>query len=60
MTKRLILILAATAIILMTVPPFLYYSNDHAECETLTETTVGPSGEKITYNKHVCKERFSF
>lgn len=39
---------------------FIYYSNDHVECDTLTEITLGESGEKMTTTRHVCKERFSF
>lgn len=39
---------------------FICYSNDHVECEELTENTIGVNGEKISTTRHICKEKFNF
>lgn len=63
MTKKSIFTFAIpfiVAILLLTFAIFIYYSNDHVECDTEVTYSVGPAGEKITTSHHVCKERFSF
>ncbi|WP_298902076.1 hypothetical protein [uncultured Psychroserpens sp.] len=39
---------------------FIYFSNDHTACETLTEITQGEQGETVKTETHVCKEKFNF
>ena len=46
-------------ICIVLVISFIYFSNDHVECETLTEITYGLNGEKITTETHNCKEKFN-
>ena len=38
---------------------FIHFSNDHIECENIIEHTAGENGEKITTERHLCKESFS-
>ncbi|WP_412985325.1 hypothetical protein [Pontimicrobium sp. IMCC45349] len=38
---------------------FITYSNNHNECETKTESTIGVNGETIITEIHVCKERYN-
>lgn len=54
-------LLAACILIALTVSGiiFIHFTNDHAECETVTDYTVTPKGEKITTTKHICRERFA-
>jgi len=34
--------------------------NDHKECSTVTQYSVGINGEKIKTEKHICKETWNF
>ncbi|MBL7833446.1 MAG: hypothetical protein JNK18_05805 [Cyclobacteriaceae bacterium] len=57
--KRLILILTVL-VALIAINLFLYYSNDHVECDVKVVRSVGKNGEEVTTTTHVCHERFSF
>lgn len=39
---------------------FIYYNNDHKECDIKVEQIIGKNGEQVTRTTHVCHERFSF
>lgn len=39
---------------------FIHFSNDHKECSKVTEHHIGQNGEKISTERHICKERFNF
>jgi len=57
-----ILIGTIFGIVLLTagILTFIHVSNDHVECETVVENTVGPNGEVVTTERHICNERFNF
>jgi uncharacterized protein YpmB len=38
---------------------FIYYNNDHKECETKTETSYDANGNKTEIKKHICKEKYN-
>jgi hypothetical protein len=38
---------------------FIFFSNDHAECETVVENSIGTNGEIVTTERHICNERFN-
>lgn len=38
---------------------FIIDSNNHKECETRIESSIGNNGEKVMTKTHVCKEKFS-
>lgn len=57
--KRLALIVAAV-IVFMAINLFIYYSNDHAECDIKIEHIIGKNGKETTRTTHICRERFSF
>ena len=38
---------------------FIYFSNDHSECETVTEMTQNEQGVTVKTETHVCKEKFN-
>jgi hypothetical protein len=54
--------LALSAIIVVTIGSliFIYLSNDHVECETVTKTRTVSDGKIVTTKRHYCKEKFSF
>lgn len=61
MTKaKKILVFGALTIITLGVVMFIVFSNDHVECEHTTKTYTDADGNKVTENKHICKEKFSF
>jgi hypothetical protein len=39
---------------------FIYYTNDHRECENIVELAIGDNGEQVSTEQHICKERFNF
>lgn len=57
--RRVVLILAIV-IVFMAINLFIYYSNDHAECDIKIEHLIGKNGKETTRTTHVCRERFSF
>lgn len=57
--KKMSIISISIILFSVLVVMFIIYSNNHNECETKTETTIGNNGEKITTEVHVCKERFN-
>ncbi len=38
---------------------FIYFNNNHSECDTKTETSFGENGEKVIREKHICKEKYN-
>lgn len=50
-----------TGIVLLTagILIFIHFSNDHAECETVVENSIGTHGEIVTTERHICNERFN-
>ena len=38
---------------------FIYFANDHSECDNKIETSFGENGEKIIKEKHICKEKYN-
>lgn len=38
---------------------FIHFSNDHAECETVVEKSIGTNGEIVMSERHICNERFN-
>lgn len=60
MDKKTFIVLIVGAVIFTAgIIIFIHFSNDHIECENHTEYSVGENGEKITTEKHICKERFN-
>ena len=57
--NTLIIFLFGIAVLTVGILGFIYFSNDHAECETYTEHSIWQNGERIATEKHVCKERFN-
>ena len=60
MTKKNIIVVLGVALITLGVVCFIHFNNDHIECINVTEHSLGENGEKITTEKHICKERFNF
>jgi len=61
MTKRTLLgSILGIVILTAGILTFIHFSNDHVECETIVENSVGINGEIITTEKHICNERFNF
>ena len=59
MRKKYFLMSFICIVLVSSVISFIYFSNDHVECETLTEINYGLNGEKITTETHNCKEKFN-
>lgn len=52
LTSILIIVTALTGTI------FITHTNDHKECQTRTELSLGNEGETIISETHVCRELF--
>ena len=60
MTKRVLFgTIISIAILTVGVLLFIHFTNDHAECETIVENTIGRNGESISTTKHICNETFN-
>ncbi len=57
--KRFASILAILVVV-FSINLFIYYNNDHAECDIKVERIIGKNGKETTRTTHVCHERFSF
>ncbi|WP_460219065.1 hypothetical protein [Psychroserpens sp. MEBiC05023] len=60
MKIKYFLVSIAVVFLLSGVLSFIYFSNDHVECDTLTEMTQGAQGNTVKTVTHVCKEKFNF
>jgi hypothetical protein len=38
---------------------FIRFTNDHMECDTIITEVISVHGEKISTEKHICKEKFN-
>ncbi|WP_298757293.1 hypothetical protein [uncultured Psychroserpens sp.] len=57
--KKYFLASLAVVVVCAGVISFIYFSNDHSECELATEITYNENGEKVTTETHICKEKFN-
>lgn len=57
--KRQIIFLLGAAVLTVGILIFIYFSNDHTECENILEHSIGANGEKISTERHLCRERFN-
>ena len=57
--KTLMIFLFGATVLTVGILIFARYSNDHMECENYTEHSIGQNGEKITTERHLCRERFN-
>lgn len=60
MSKRNLTLYLILLVVMLVALVFIYRSNDHQECDTLTKTIVDENGIKTVTTAHVCKERFNF
>lgn len=60
MSQKRVFSLFATLLVLTGTVVFIYYNNDHKECDIKVEQIIGKNKEQVTRTTHVCKERFSF
>lgn len=60
MPQKRVFSLFAILLVLTGTILFIYYNNDHKECDVEVEQIIGKNGEHVTRTTHVCKERFSF
>lgn len=58
-TKAQIIFLLGAVVLTVGIVIFIYFSNDHTECENIIEQSIGANGEKISTARHLCKERFN-
>ena len=58
--KKLTLILGSIIVATLSILIFIHYSNDHVECETVSNTLKNIAGETVTTERHICKEKYSF
>ena len=58
--KKLTIILASIIISTGSILFFIHYSNDHVECETISNTVKNTDGGIVKTENHICKETFSF
>ena len=59
-TKTTKIIIISSLIIGFGLAYFIYVSNDHIECQTVTEYKTEENGTKIKTERHICKEKYSF
>jgi hypothetical protein len=57
--KIMIALFLGTAVFTVGILAFIHFNNDHIECENAIEFSAGQNGEKISSQRHICKERFS-
>lgn len=57
--KILITSLLGIAAFTVGILVFIHFNNDHLECENAVEFSVGQNGEKISTQRHICKEKFN-
>jgi hypothetical protein len=58
--KNLTLILTSIIVITFSLLFFIHLSNDHIECETISNTVKNASGEIVTTESHICNEKYNF
>jgi len=58
--KRSIFILGLILISTISALSFIYFSNDHIECETVVNNTSDSNGNIIKTEEHNCKEKYNF
>lgn len=58
--KRSIYILGLILICTVSCLSFIYYSNDHVECETVVNKTIDFNGNVVKTEGHICKEKYNF
>ena len=58
--KRSIFILGLILISTVSTLSFIYFSNDHIECETVVNKTTDSNGNIIKTEEHNCKEKYNF
>ncbi|WP_157504773.1 hypothetical protein [Flavobacterium tegetincola] len=58
--KKLTLILFSIIISTASVLLFIHFSNDHIECETVSNTVKKSNGETVITERHICKEKYNF
>lgn len=60
MSQKRVFSLFAILLVLAGISLFIYYNNDHKECDIEVKQIIGKNGEQVTRTTHVCHERFSF
>ncbi len=58
--KKNILILGLILIGTITALIFIHFSNDHKECDTVTNSLTDSNGTSVKTEEHICKERYNF
>lgn len=60
MNKRgQIILLFGAVVLIVGIVIFIYFSNDHMQCENFIEHSIGAKGETISTERHLCRERLS-
>ncbi len=58
--KKNIITLFSIAILTISCLGFIHFSNDHVECETISESIKNANSEIVIIEKHICKEKYNF
>lgn len=58
--KKNILVLGLILIGTISALIFIHFSNDHKECDTVTNTTTDSNGNSVKTEEHICKEKYNF
>ncbi len=57
---NLLVAITATIVFVVGIIVFTFVNNDHSECEIILENSIGPNGESISIEEHLCREIFNF
>lgn len=58
--RKNVFILSLLTIATLSVLSFIYFSNDHIECENEISTTIDENGNTVKKEIHICKEKYNF
>lgn len=56
---NLLVLLAATLLFMIGTIMFTLINIDHSECEVILKNSIGPNGDKISTEEHLCREIFN-
>lgn len=58
--KKNTLILGLILIITLFTLTFIHFSNDHIECEVVSNTETNSRGVIVKTESHICNEKYNF
>lgn len=58
--KKNILILGSIVLVAFSALIFIHFSNDHIECEVISNSETTSDGDIVITEQHICNEKYNF